>query len=90
LKNDIDQHEYWLITESLHEKPIKLQEWMNWEVSTKQIESGEIPFHYTQLTPLKKEIVPEPMPVTDFINKVKWISVSKEYDTDIITLFHAT
>lgn len=89
LKNDIERHEYWLITNSLLEQPVQLEEWMNWEISTIQMEGGELIYHYTQLTPLKKEITVEPMPAPDFSNKVKTLSVSREYDTSIITLFHA-
>ncbi|MEO8211059.1 MAG: DUF2652 domain-containing protein, partial [bacterium] len=35
------------------------------------------------------EIIPEPLPILDLSEKVKVISVSREYETDIITLFHA-
>jgi len=91
LKNDIDQHEYWLITRSLlqDDSPAGFKEWMKWNRSIKQTESGEIPFHYTQLSGLKNEIAPEPAPALNLSNKTKIFSVSKEYDTDIITLFHA-
>jgi hypothetical protein len=63
---------------------------MKWDSSAKQTESGVIPFHYTQLSNLKTGIIPEPFPQLDLSKKVKMISVSKEFDTDIITLFHAT
>ncbi|MGE5810586.1 MAG: DUF2652 domain-containing protein, partial [Ignavibacteria bacterium] len=91
LKNDIDQHEYWLITNSLlgEDSPASFKEWMKWSSSSKQTESGEIPFHYTKLSRLKNEIAPEPAPDLNLSNKTKIFSVSKEYDTDIITLFHA-
>lgn len=92
LKNDIQQHEYWLVTKSLvpDNPPGELAKWMKWNSSTKQTESGEIPFHYTQLTQLKNEIIPDQLPKLELINKVKVLSVSKEYETDIITLFHAS
>src|SRR6266487_5860589 len=92
LKNDIEQHEYWLITKNLAQDkpPSDLEQWMKWNSSVKQTESGEISFHYTQLSPLKNEISPEPGPQLELSKKVKVISVSKEYETDIITLFHAT
>ena len=63
---------------------------MKWNSSAKQTGSGEISFHYTQLSQLKNEISPEPLPQLELSKKVKMISVSKEYETDIITLFHAT
>ncbi|MCW3089050.1 MAG: hypothetical protein JWP81_119 [Ferruginibacter sp.] len=92
LKNDIDQHEYWLVTKSLvqHIPISKLTPWMQWDSSTKQIENGAIPFHYTQLSQLKNEITIAPLPQPELSRKVKVISVSKVYDIDIIPLFHAT
>jgi len=90
LKNDIEQHEYWLVTKNLLQgtPPAGFAQWMQWNSSAKQTESGEIPFHYTQLSQLKNEIPPEPFVQLEFSKKVKTISVSKEYETDIITLFH--
>ncbi|MEO6456592.1 MAG: DUF2652 domain-containing protein [Ginsengibacter sp.] len=92
LKNDIEQHEYWLVTNDLlnNNAPADFKQWMTWNSSTKQTENGEIPFHYTQLTQLKNEIEPEHFPHLDLSKKIKALSLTKEYDTDIITLFHAT
>ena len=92
LKNDIEQHEYWLITENLLKdgNPADFVKWMKWNISAKQIEGGEIMYHYTQLSDLKNEIIPEQFPQLDFSNKTKMISVTQDYETDIITLFHAT
>ena len=92
LKNDIDQHEYWLVTKNiLQDNPPKsFTNWMEWEDSFKQTESGEIPFRYTQLSKLKDALPPEPFPQLDLVNKVKVLSASRVYKTDIITLFHAT
>jgi hypothetical protein len=92
LKNDIEQHEYWLVTKSLLKiiPPAHLTEWMKWDSSAKETENGEIAFHYTQLSELKNQIAPEVMPQPDLSEMEKTISVSKVYETDIITLFHAT
>jgi len=92
LKNDIDQHEYWLVTKSLvqEDTPTGLDDWMEWNSSAKQTENGEIPFHYTQLTQLKNNISPEQPLQLELPNKAKMLSLSREYETDIITLFHAT
>ena len=92
LKNDIEQHEYWLITKSLvHDNPpTRLAEWMQWNTSAKQTETGEVPFHYVQLGQLKNKITPDPLPQPELSKKIKTISASAEYETDIITLFHAT
>src|SRR3954470_24016821 len=61
LKNDIPQHEYWLVTKPIlkEEDPMSLEEWMRWMQSSKVTEAGEIPFHYTQLGVLKEKIKPE-------------------------------
>jgi hypothetical protein len=50
LKNDIEQHEYWLVTDGLNqERPSEsLPEWINWNSST-NIRYGQIPFRYAQL-----------------------------------------
>lgn len=88
LKNDIEQHEYWLVTKSLSQDqpPAALAGWMHWDSSTKQTETGEIPFHYTQLSQLKNEIPPDPLPQLELSQKVKMVSVSKDYDVDIKVL----
>ena len=92
LKNDIDQHEYWLVTNNLldNKQPAGFATWMNWDSSQKQTESGTIPFHYTLLSQLKNEIPPDPLRHQTFTDKTKVLSFSREYPTDIITLFHAT
>jgi hypothetical protein len=92
LKNDIEQHEYWLVTSNVLQdrKPAGLAQWMQWTNGISRTESGELPYVYTQLGPLKKEIAPAPDLKLDLPDKVKVISVSREYNTDIITLFHAT
>lgn len=70
--------------------PKSFTNWMEWKNSFKQTESGEIPFRYTQLSRLKDALPPEPFPQLDLVNKVKVLSASYVYNTDIITLFHAT
>jgi hypothetical protein len=92
LKNDIDQHEYWLVSKQLveHTPPVDLQQWLQWESSIKQTETGPVPFHYTQLGELKKDVKPESFPFPGLPVNTKMVSVSMEYNMDIIRLFHAT
>jgi len=92
LKNDIPQHEYWLVTDNLSQNhaPLVLTGWMEWKSSVKKTEDYEIPFHYTQLGPLRNEITPDPLPALDLSGKVKVISLTENYDCDIIRLFHAS
>jgi hypothetical protein len=92
LKNEIPEHEYWLITSSLSgtSAPGPLTPWMKWDTSMANTESGMLPFHFTQLGPLKKTVEPEPVPELNLAQKEKIISVQREYKTDLITLFHAT
>jgi len=91
LKNDISLHEYWLVTKSLtqDQPPADLTQWMKWDSSTKQTETGEIPFHYTQLSELKCNIKLDPSPQLELSDKAKVLSFTREYATDMITLFHA-
>lgn len=92
LKNDIDQHEYWLVTENVlqDKKPAGLAQWMQWNNGTRRTETGELPYVYTQLGPLKEAVAAGPVLQLELPEKVKMISLSREYDTDIIRLFHAT
>src|SRR5678816_4493897 len=87
LKNDIAQHEYWLVTKEVLQdrQPAELAQWMHWDSSTKQTEGGEIGFHYTQLSPLKDKI-PRLSAQMDTVEKIKMLSVSKDYAIDIKTL----
>ncbi|WP_315816727.1 DUF2652 domain-containing protein [Paraflavitalea speifideaquila] len=88
LKNDIDQHEYWLVTKSLVQEgqPAGFAGWMEWNSSTKQTENGDIPFHYTQLSALKDELPPDPLPQLELANKIKVVSATRDYAIDIKTL----
>jgi hypothetical protein len=92
LKNDIPDHEYWLVTRDLAQSDIShgIVKGVEWNTSVKQFEGGEIPFRYVHLGQLKNELTPDPISSDVLLNKVKAISVSKEYNTDIITLFHAS
>lgn len=93
LKNDIPQHEYWLITGNLSggPQPEGFAQWMHWNSSVKQTEAGAVPFHYTQLSHLRKELSPDHSFHSLVLEKkVKVFSLEKIVDTDIITLFHAT
>ncbi|HEV8285926.1 MAG TPA: DUF2652 domain-containing protein [Chitinophagaceae bacterium] len=89
LKNDIDQHEYWLVTKNLlQDKPLQgFKQWMTWDSSAKKTETGEIPFQYTQLTPLKDELPPSPPLHMELKEKKKMISVYREYEVPLNKLF---
>lgn len=92
LKNDIEQHEYWLLTQNLtaEKRPARFAQWMHWNSSVKKIEGGEISFHYTQLSNLKEQLPPVTPLGLEIDSRIKVFSVSKEYHTHIIKLFHAT
>jgi hypothetical protein len=90
LKNDIPQHEYWILTPNVTAQPPELTQWMRWNESVKHLETGDIHFHYTQLGDLRREVRnPRIRPVA-LESMAKVFSVSKEYETDIITMFHAS
>ena len=90
LKNDIDQHEYWLVTDGLGGDKISenLPAKLNWNKSSKQTETGTIPFQYTQLSHLKNQIAPTPPLDLEIKKKTKVLSFYREYDADIISLLH--
>ena len=90
LKNDIDQHEYWLVTEGLAGDKTSgdLPNKLNWSKSVKQTETGNIPFQYTQLTHLKNDLPADPPIQLEIKNKVRVLSFYKEFDADIISLLH--
>jgi hypothetical protein len=92
LKNDIDSREYWLVTKgSFEDGPSEgLAAMREWASSAKRTETGDVPFRYTILSELKNRIEPEMTPHLGLESKAKVLTVSREYDTDIITLFHAS
>ena len=55
LKNDIPQHEYWLITNILSggKPPEKFTPWIQWDQGIKQVDNDKISFHFAQLSHLK-------------------------------------
>ncbi|HUR32023.1 MAG TPA: DUF2652 domain-containing protein [Saprospiraceae bacterium] len=92
LKNDIDQHEYWLVTNDVMKNtlPASLSEEMQWHTSVKQTENGEIVFQYAQLSSLKNKIPHKGPHQMEIPNKIKVMSFTKDFDIDIITLFRTT
>jgi len=90
LKNDIDLHEYWLVTDKLFEKKqaMQLPQWIMWQEGNKKTDNGEVVYRYSMLTQLKENIEPDPIPVYGLgENKVKVISISKTIDEVMIKLF---
>jgi hypothetical protein len=91
LKNDIDKHEYWLVTHELAEGQRKdLEEWMEWSRAIKHTGNGDIAFHYTQLTPLKEQIELPPLSGLSLRNPVKVMSFERDFDADLITMCRAS
>jgi Protein of unknown function (DUF2652) len=86
LKNDIPQHEYWLVTQDLHRQPAELTQWMEWQESAKETERGEIRFSYTQLGPLKMDI-PQPSLPQELAKKTKMLSVSRAYEPMVLVSY---
>ncbi len=89
LKNDIDQHEYWLVTQNLlnGRSPDGFTEWMKWYAGSKTTENEQIPFQYTQIGHLKDSIPPYEPPSLEPKEKVKMLSVSREYNANIKKVF---
>jgi len=55
LKNDIPQHEYWLITNNLSEgkQPAEFTPNLKWDLGTAQLNENKISFHFALLSYLK-------------------------------------
>lgn len=92
LKNNIEQHEYWLATQNLvgETKPQTFAEWMQWNTTEKQTESGNIRFHYAQLSELKHKILPEKRPSLELSKKVLVLSTTHEFPVHVKKLFFTT
>ena len=90
LKNDIDLHEYWLVTSNLfseNKTDADLPQWLNWEMGNKQTEKGEVGYHYSLLSQLKENVQADPLSQLDLGNKrFKVLSESKIIDSPILTV----
>jgi Protein of unknown function (DUF2652) len=90
LKNDIDLHEYWLVTSSLfneNKMEANLPHWVNWENGNKQTEDGEVNFHYSLLSRLRENVQPDPISKLDLgEKKFKVVSQSKIIDAPLLTV----
>jgi Protein of unknown function (DUF2652) len=88
LKNDIDLHEYILVTDRIpaKEELREMPSWVNWNTGKKITDAGEVPFNYSLLTPLKKSIAPDPLPELEPADQIKMVSASREYNIEIIEL----
>jgi hypothetical protein len=55
LKNEITQHEYWLITDPVSggKPPEKFSPWINWNRGSTQVDNDEINFHFAQLSHMR-------------------------------------
>ena len=92
LKNDIDLHEYWLVTADLLEggPPADLPPWLEWRPGVKRTEQGEVAFQYAPLGELRRNVEPKGLRAAELSGMTKVLSASREYGAHIITLFHAT
>ncbi len=90
LKNDIDLHEYWLVTNNLfNENKIEanLPQWVSWEQGNKQTEEGAVNYHYSLLSQLKENVQPDPISKLDLGNKkFKVAGQSKIIDAPLLTV----
>jgi len=87
LKNDINPHEYWLVTNNLFNtgSNVIIPQWLKWQHGNKLIENGSISFHYSMLTPLKENVHPDlPEDRTLGDNKLKIAGVNRIIDAEII------
>ena len=90
LKNDIPEHEYWLVTNEIFtdESSQNLPEWLQWKHGKNSEDERDIDFKYSHLTPLKENLAADNS--TEFGiqgPKVLIISVQREMNVNIETLF---
>ncbi|MGX5817249.1 DUF2652 domain-containing protein [Chitinophaga lutea] len=90
LKNNIEQHEYWLVTESLlpNTEPAMLEHWMYWDKGVKQTETGDIPFHYTQLGALRESLQSPELPNLELQGGQAALTLHREYPVPAKRLFY--
>ncbi len=92
LKNDINEHEYWLVTDKLYSRDYKKEEmpgWMEWKEGSKAIESDDIHYQYAFLSPLKEQIPEESaFPDAEMLGMKKVLDVSMEVEADYMQLFY--
>jgi hypothetical protein len=91
LKNDVDQREYWLVTDDLLQgaPPADLPPWIEWSHGVKRTEGRDVAFEYAPLTRLRETVSPAPPPDLDLPRKVRMFSASREYAAHIIPMAHA-
>ncbi|GAO43522.1 DUF2652 domain-containing protein [Flavihumibacter petaseus] len=92
LKNDIPDHEYWLVTDALSPtgEPAHLANWMTWNEDRQNSDAGDVRYHYTRLTSLKDNLHPDEPPPPDLSKKQLAFSLTRDYSVALIPLFHAT
>lgn len=92
LKNDIEQHEYWLVTSGLlgEGNVPAVKEEIKWNSSHKSTEEGDLFFHYAALGFLKNNIHVEPFEKPDLSLMKNIFRLTHDFDTDIISLLHLT
>jgi hypothetical protein len=87
LKNDIELHEYWLLSGNvfkLENGNTDLPGWINWEQGNKQTDKGDVTFHYSMLSKLKEKVQPDPIKELDLTNKIKVISTGKAFNAPVL------
>jgi hypothetical protein len=92
LKNDVADHEYWLVTARLPDGDTadELPGWIRWQSGVKRTDSAEVPYRYASLSELRRQVVAKPMADLEIARRTKMFTLSREYDDHIIKLFHAT
>jgi hypothetical protein len=92
LKNDIPQHEYWLVTDNLYSETFKAEQlpgWMQWMPGSKETENDSIRFQYAYLSPLLDTLPQESrFPSARQQGKIPLLTVEQEIDADFMDLFY--
>jgi hypothetical protein len=67
-----------------------LPPWITWQPGVQITDAGETAYHFTPLSGLRGTVSPPPRCEPQLPNQTQRFSLTREYDTHIIALFHAT
>jgi hypothetical protein len=90
LKNDIEKHEYWLVTDELARGDERTLNGLEWKKGQRLTDSGKITFQYAPLSPLKEKVHAQSQPKVDLRGYSRVLTITRIFPNDMITMLHAT
>jgi hypothetical protein len=90
LKNDIEKHEYWLVTDDLARGNERVLHGLEWKKGQRLTEAGKVTFRYAPLSPLKAKVHARSQPPVDLRHYGPVLTITRTIPVDIVTMLHAT